>query len=526
MSSVDQTGPADAAGANGTPGSPDSTAAGAAEPETAAAWVASGIELEGRDKREAALAAYRNAIRLNPDFGPGYLRLGLLLNACGRPDEATDVLRQAIAIEPGAPENHVGLANALRRTGAFDEAAECFATAIALEPDHGLAVMDLANVRFEQGKASEAISGYRRAIELRPDFALAHSNLSNALRTQGDMRGAIAAARRALVLEPELAEAHYNLSLALLSAAQYGEGWQQYAWRWRGGAKELTPRGFKWPRWRGQDLNGGRLLLHAEQGLGDTLQFARFVPILARRQPVLFAVQPPLVNLMRLADWPGVTVSDGAGLTGVAAELPLMSVPWVLGLEEATIPAEVPYLATAPERVAAWRRRLPPRAYRVGIAWRGRPHVPADRGRSFALRCLHPLASIPGVRLVSLQTGHGVEEIAALPPAMAVEMLGPDFDAAPGAFLDAAAVMMNLDLVVAPDTSLAHLAGALGRPVWIALQRVPDWRWGLDRADSPWYPTARLFRQRVAGDWDELFCRMATELARDAVRMGLEQRPT
>ncbi len=488
-------------------------AATVAGPETAEAWVALGIELEGEDKREEALEAYRSAIRLKPDFGHAYLRLGSLQQACGRLDASIASFRQAIAFGPDAPENHVRLANALRSKREFDKAAECYARAIALKPDHHLAVLDLANVWFEQGKLSTAIAGYRQAIEIKPDFAVAHSNLSNALRTQGDMRSAIAAARRALVLQPEHAEAHHNMSLALLSSAQYGEGWQEYEWRWHGGAKELIPRGFKWSRWRGQDLKGGCLLLHAEQGLGDTLQFARFVPILAQRLPVLFAVQPALVNLMSLMKWPNVTISDGARLTGVAAELPLMSVPWVLGIEEATIPAAVPYLRADPERVAAWRCRLPQRAFRVGIAWRGRPNVAVDRGRSFSLRYLHPLASIPGVRLISLQKGRGADEIAALPPDMAVETLGPDFDSGPGAFLDAAAVMMNLDLVITSDTSLAHLAGALGRPVWIALQLVPDWRWGLGRDDSPWYPTARLFRQRVSGDWDELFRRMAMELS-------------
>ena len=382
------------------------------------------------------------------------------------------------------------------------------------------AVLNLSNLQYEEGNIDEAIAGYRRAIELKADFAQAHSNLGNALRVGGRVDEAIAACRRAVMIRPDLADAHFNLSLALLLAGCYGEGWQEYEWRWRGGSKDLKPRGFKWPAWRAQDLAGKRLLLHAEQGLGDTLQFARFVPIMAARcGAILLAVQPALVRLLALAGWPNVTISDGSRLSGVDFELPLMSAPFVLGITEATIPAEVPSLAADAERVAAWGRRLPQHGFRIGIAWRGRPNVPIDRGRSFPLRCLAALAQVPGVRLISLQKDHGLEELDELPSGMIVETLGPEFDAGPGGFLDAAAVMLSLDLIVSVDTSLAHLAGALGRPVWIALQRVPDWRWLLEREDSPWYPTARLFRQRVAQDWDEVFARMATELARVVARL-------
>jgi hypothetical protein len=212
----------------------------------------------------------------------------------------------------------------------------------------------------------------------------------------------------------------------------------------------------------------------------------------------------------------------------------LLSVPGAFGTTLATIPGGVPYLAARPATVAAWRRRLtdqqglsssplPPRVFRVGVAWQGNPGVPADKGRSIPLKAFAPLCRIPGVRLISLQKGSGTEQLANLPPGMGVETLGVDFDSGPDAFLDTAAVMMHLDLIVTCDTAVAHLAGALGRPVWIVLKHVPDWRWMMDREDSPWYPTACLFRQTRAGDWDEVFTRVEAELARLAANTGGDQ---
>jgi len=472
-----------------------------------------GVALVARGRLDEAIAACRAAITIMPGSPEIHANLGLALQSQGNIDEAIAAFLQAIALQPDNPAGHMRLANALRQKGEIEAAAATYRRVLALKADHHEAVLNLSNLLYEDGRIEEAIAGYRRAIELKADFAQAYSNLGNALRDIGRVDEAIAACRRAIMIMPDLADGHFNLSLALLLYGQFGEGWQEYEWRWKGGSKDLKPRDFKWSRWRGQDLTGKRLLLHAEQGLGDTLQFARFVSILATQcGAILLAVQPPLVRLLGLASWPDVTISDGARLSGVDFELPLMSVPYALGTTEATIPADVPYLVADTERVAFWNSRLPQDGFRIGIAWRARPNVPIDRGRSFPLRCLAPLARLPGVRLISLQKDHALEELKTLPSGMIVETLGPEFDAGPGGFVDAAAVMMSLDLVISVDTSLAHLAGALGRPVWIALQRVPDWRWLLEREDTPWYPTARLFRQRAAGEWDEVFARMAAEL--------------
>ena len=228
----------------------------------------------------------------------------------------------------------------------------------------------------------------------------------------------------------------------------------------------------------------------------------------------MLAVQPPLVGLMSVAHWPNVTVNNGAELRGFDFEIPLMSLPAALPITAENIPADVPYLAADPRRVAAWRSRLPRDKFNIGLVWQGRPDQKIDPGRSFPLRSCAPLSQLPGVRLISLQKQHGLEQRSDLPPGMQLDVLGADFDPGPDAFVDTAAVMLNLDLIVTVDSATAHLGGALARPTWIALKQVPDWRWGLHDEVSPWYPTARLFRQRTAGEWDDIFTRMAEELAR------------
>jgi hypothetical protein len=375
-------------------------------------------------------------------------------------------------------------------------------------------VVNEANRQFESGAFDEAVAGYLRAIALKSDFVDAHSNLGNVLRRQGRVEEAIAACRRAIAIKPDFAPAHLNLALALLLKGDFAEGWREYEWRWQGGTPDLKLRDLRRPRWRGEDLRGKTLLLHAEQGLGDTLQFARFAPMMATRgAKVILAVPPPLVALLRDAQWPNVKVSDGAKLTGYDFELPLMSVPAVLGMTEKTIPPIVPYLAANAERVAAWRKRLPNDGFRIGVVWQGRPDAKIDSRRSFPLRSCAPICRLKGTSIISLQKGHGLDQLDALPAGVRIQRLDPDFDTGPDAFLDSAAIMMSLDLIITADTATAHLAGALARPVWIALPQVAEWRWLMDREDSPWYPTARLFRQGDDADWDEVFARMARELA-------------
>jgi FkbM family methyltransferase len=472
-----------------------------------------GVTLLMQGRSEESIAASRNAVRLRPDYPETHLNLGLALHAQGSWDEAIAAFRTALALRPDYALAHFSLANSLRESHRFDQAIGACGAAIANQPDYAAAYLNRANIFHEQGRLDEAFAGYSRALALKPDFVDAHSNLGNVLRKQGRVDEAVAACRRALAIQPDFPAAHLNLSLALLLKGQFEEGWREYEWRWKGGTSDVIPRKFRQPRWRGEDLTGKTLLLHGEQGLGDTLQFARFAPLLAGpNKKIMLAVQPPLVSLLGKPGWPNVTVNNGAALSGFDFELPLMSVPLVLGITESNIPARVPYLAADPGRVEAWRDRLPKDGLKIGIVWQGRPDPKVDVGRFFPLRHCAPLAMHPGLHLISLQKHHGLDQLDALPPGMRIQTLGPDFDAGPDAFLDTAAVMMNLDLIITADTSTAHLAGALARPTWIALKEGPDWRWLLQREDSPWYPTVRLFRQRTLGNWDDVFAAMTREL--------------
>jgi tetratricopeptide (TPR) repeat protein len=349
-----------------------------------------------------------------------------------------------------------------------------------------------------------------RCVQLQPDFPEAHNNLGNAHRDQGRLEEAHACFARALELRPDYADAHWNRALLWLLQGDFEKGLPEYEWRWQ--LKDFRRRAHSQPLWNGAPLGEQTLLLYAEQGLGDTVQFIRYAA-LARRHcgRIVVQCQPPLARL--LAGYPGVDqlVPEGVPLPPFDAHAPLLSLPRLLGTTLDTIPANIPYLHADPGLVALWRDELASGAgFKVGIAWQGSTKYRADRWRSMPLAQFEPLARVPGVRLFSLQKGFGREQVhgAGFP----VTDLGGRLDEAHGAFMDTAAVLKNLDLVITSDTVIAHLAGALGVPVWVAVPFLPDWRWLLEREDSPWYPTMRLFRQAQPGRWDEVFQLLAEAL--------------
>ena len=477
----------------------------ALKPAYVEAQVNLGNALRALGRFEEAVAAYRQAAALAPEVAAVHANLGNVLAQLGRADEAIAALRRAVGLAPGFAEGHSNLGNALTEAGRLDDAVEAHRRAVSLAPAVAELHFNLADALARGGLDEEAIAAWRRALALKPDYADAHYNLGNALSVAGRLDEALAAYRQAAALAPDHAESRYNGALALLLKGDWRQGWEDYEYRWR--RPGAAPRRFEAPQWDGAPPAGRTLLLlHAEQGLGDTIQFARFAASCGG--PVVLEVQPPLVALLQGLAGTERVVAAGAALPPFDSHLPLMSVPRVLGLGPDRV-AAAPYLTADPERVSAWRRRLGDHGFKIGIVWQGNPDSPVEKGRSIPLACFAPLARVAGTRLISLQKNHGCEQLSSLPAGMAVETLGDDFDAGPGAFLDTAAVMQGLDLVVTSDTAAAHLAGALGRPVWIVLKRVPDWRWLMDRDDSPWYPTARLFRQRVDGDWGEPFARIA-----------------
>ncbi len=311
-------------------------------------------------------------------------------------------------------------------------------------------------------------------------------------------------------------------ALALLTLGDYPRGFAEYEWRWKTKRLAGSPT-YQQPLWDGSPLDGKTILLHAEQGLGDMVQFLRFVPVVKDRGGrVIVASQKPLVPLLAACPWIDQLIAQGETLPTFNVQAPLMSLPRILGTTLATLPTQVPYLSADPRLVQRWREELAAYpGFRIGIAWQGNPQNPADRHRSFPLDCLAPLAGLPGVQLFSLQKGPGTEQIDQRAERFPLVELGSRLDETSGPFMDTAAVMVCLDLVVSACTSLAHLAGALAVPVWVALKFAPDWRWLYHREDSPWYPTARLFRQPQPGDWAGAFDRMVAALQeRPAVAPG------
>jgi Flp pilus assembly protein TadD len=469
--------------------------------------------LAQRGQPDEAITCFREALRLKPDYPEAHYNLGTTLGELGRREEAVVCYREAIRLRPDYAEalNNLGLA--LTELGRPGEAAVLLRQAARLRADFveghnnlGLALADL-------GRFDEAISHYEQALRLKPDYADAHANLAGVYMNQGRLEESIASYDHALRLQPNSASAHCNRALALLLAGDYERGWPKYEWRWK--RKAAKPRPFRQPQWDGSPLEGRTILLWCEQGLGDAIQFVRYAQSVKQRGGRV-VLECPSILLRLFANIPGVDqlVAEGAELPAFDVQAPLMSLPAILGTTLAIVSSDVPYLTADPELVEQWRSRLEALpGFKVGISWRGNPHHKWDRHRSIPLAKFAPLASVPGVRLISLQKGPGTEQVKAFMKHYPISEFGDELDAT-GAFPDTSAIVRCLDLVITTDTAIAHLAGALGAPVWLALSTVVDCRWGLDREDTPWYPTMRLFRQRTLGDWDFLFERMAVQLRR------------
>jgi tetratricopeptide (TPR) repeat protein len=466
-------------------------------------------------KPEEAAAAFRAALAIDPGYVPALASLGNILKAQGNFSEAVACHERAAALAPASAEVRSNLASALHDAGKIGAALQAARDSARLSPDHPEIRFNLGNILLAAGNFEEAEGAFAFTCAKNPHHVRAWCNRGVALREMGQGGAAVESLRRALALVPDWADAHWNLGLALLMKGDLAEGWREYEWRKRipGFAMPKAPGPGAWgPAWDGTPLSGRRLLLRAEQGLGDTIQFARYARLAAQGGgSVVLECPPALVRLLSRADLCESIVAGGEAAE-FDVEAPLMSAPHFLDPELRAAGGLVPYLCAEPELVATWRARLEARpGFRIGICWQGNPAYRADARRSIPLAQFCALARIPGVRLVSLQKGHGTEQLATVPPGT-VEDLSGDFDENTGAFVDTAAVMANLDLAVCSDTAAAHLAGAMGVPVWLALTHAPDWRWGSSGETTPWYPAMRLFRQETAGDWSGVFARIAAAL--------------
>lgn len=481
------------------------------DPDDPALLCSLGAVLYRQGLLEDAISSYRRAIALAPDNGPALRLLGLVLHEAGQLSEAAAIYRRSFALDPSDHVIASNLGACLSELGALDEATSACEQAVLLKPDYAAAWTNLGIVFEKQDRAGDAVAAHRCAVAADPDYAKGHANLAVALRNAGEIDEALAVSHRAVALDPEQPLAQYNHAHFLLMNGDFVNGFEAY--RWRRKCKTLSDGDptFSEPEWQGEPLEARTLLLFAEYGLGDALHFVRYVPMVtALGGKVILQVQPALAALLRqLSD---VTViARGEALPRFDLQLPLMSLPRVFGTTLDTIPAEVPYLHPDPARLSRWRAALADvTALKVGVVWAGNARHKGDRQRSLPAASVLPRLVMPGVQLYSLQKEPRLEDGEVL------AALGRDIiDLAPalGDFADTAAAVAALDLVIAVDTSVAHLAGALGRTVWMLTPYALDWRWLREREDSPWYPTMRLFRQRSPREWDDPLMRLSAALA-------------
>jgi len=487
------------------------------KPDMAVAHNNRGTVLGDLERFVEALQSYDRAIELSSDYAEAYNNKGNALRIFNQPENALWCYDRAIEFKPDFAEAYGNRGAVLNQLSRHSEALQSYDRAIELKPDFAEAYNNKANVLDRLNRPHDAFRCHDRALEINPNYVDAHCFKGNTFCSLRRMDEAIHCYDRAIALNPDYADAYWSKSRCKLMIGDFEEGWPLYEWRKkRPGFTKIYHR--SQPCWSGNEsLEGANLLIYAEQGLGDTIQFCRYALLAEQKGArVTLAVQDALVRLLGSLS-PATAIEKLSAVSGTFDyQIALMSMPQAFGTTLSTCPAKVPYLRAEPEKVQMWKSRLGSHGFKVGIGWQGNKRAEIDFGRSFPLRHFEGISKLPNIRLISLQRSEGIEQLGSLPSGMKVETLGEDFDRGPDAFVDTAAVMDCLDLVITSDTAMAHLAGALGRPTWVALKCVPEWRWLLDRADSPWYPTLKLFRQPEPGDWSSVFAAIEAQLrARD-----------
>lgn len=466
-----------------------------------------------------ALQDYDTLFAQGKGGAPDLVGRGVALVALGRYSEALDPLERATEALPAEAEAHIQRGVALLNLERYQEAVESFDRALAIRPNVPEVLNNRGIALTAAGRLPEALETFIGAA-VKSGTADIRTNMGIVLKSLGRHREAAESFGRALDMKRNDPSAQFALAFLYLTLGQFDLGWPLYEARFDVPAFGNPARHFNAPRWNGTEpLAGKRLLINAEQGLGDVIHFCRYLPLLAAQgAAVVFEVMPSLQALLKTLPGTFQMVTRGEPLPEVDYYCPLLSLPLACKTQLNTIPAQASYLAPEPDRVTRWAARLQALpGLRVGIAWQGNLAVEKliwARGRSIPLAVLEPLAHLPGVSLVSLQKGPALEQLRNAPFADRIVDWSADLDTGADAFLDTAAVMAGLDLVISSDTSIAHLAGALGRPVWTALPLSPEWRWLLNRSDSPWYPSMRLFRQTTDGDWTTVIAEIATALQR------------
>jgi tetratricopeptide (TPR) repeat protein len=484
----------------------------ALKPDYAEALYNRGLVLRDLDRTVEALASFEQALAAKPDHVEAMINRAAVLRSLKRSAEALASYDQALAIKPRDVNILISRGNTLIELGHPSEALASYQAALAIDPRHAGAHYNCGNALRDLRRPAEALACFDQALALKPDFVETLNNRAAALRSLRRGAEALASFDRALALRPDDAELHLNRSSARLLAGDLEPGFEEYEWRWRTRWAAPWRRDFPEPLWRGEEALAGRtIMLHAEQGLGDAIQFVRYVPLVAARgASIILEVQPSLTSLFAAIAGVSRVVSRGEHLPNFDWHCPLASLPLAFKTGLDTIPATIPYLSAPQDRLTAWRERLRGPARRVGLAWAGNPGFKGDQTRSIGLARLLPLLSTRGLEFLSLQKDLRESDRDILSGEPRLMHLGD----AIRDFSDTAAILASVDLLISSDTAIVHLAGALGVPAWILLQYDADWRWLADRTDSPWYPTARLFRQPRLDDWEGVVKQVQAELAR------------
>ena len=470
-----------------------------------------GIAYREHGKLDAAEAALRHAITLDPQATDSLSSLGNVLRAKKQYTEAIALHQRATSLNPNDAELWSNLGTAHQHNKQYKEAEAAFENALTLEPKRAELHYNYGNTLLADRQLENAEQAFLAALTLEPTHPKAMTNLGSALREQGKHEAAQAMFRKVLERDPDDADAHFNLALGLLYAGDFQEGFAEYEWRRH--IPEIPMRRYAKAQWQGEPLPGGTLLIHAEQGFGDTIQFARFIAWAKERcGRVLLECHAPLLELLRELEGVDELIARGATIPTFDRQTPLMSLPYLMKATAKDLAPKEPYVQAEPLLRKKWAARKTSKALHIGIGWQGNPSYKADFMRSAPLRHFAPLAAMEEVQLYSLQKGHGVEQMQAVPFSDRIENIAPKLDLE-RPFVDTAAFLSELDLVICTDTALPHLAGSLGCEVWLMLCLQPDWRWGGEGTSTPWYSKMTLFRQKAAGDWQGVMQDICSALA-------------
>ena len=464
----------------------------------------SGVSAYQNGDLKTALELVLKAIKVNSNAPEYYNTFGVILAQAGREQGAIKAYRKAIELNNDYAQAYSNLGNCLQKQNKYAESIEYYTKAIELNPGYAEAYNNLASALYKLGNSKAAIKNCRKSIELKCNYAEAYNTLAAALNMEQRYDEAIECYNKTVECAPDYAEAYYSRGMLYLCCGEFAKGWDDYQWRLKT-AKTKVKLWYDKPWWQGENFQGKTLLVQSEQGFGDSIQFVRYLPMVKDRgTTVILAEKPELIDLFR--DLEGI--DDLVGIRELTEGdvkydlyVPLLNLPGIFDTGIDNIPARIPYLSAKEPKVVHWGNKIGTDAFKVGIAWAGNPVHTNDHNRSCALKNFTRLAEIKNVTLFSLQKGPGIEQIKNWQGDTELINLGQQFRD----FTDTAATIENMDLIISVDTSVIHLAGAMGKPVWTLLPFMPDWRWMMERQDSPWYPTMRLFRQKSPGCWSDVF---------------------